>query len=104
MIKVSVFYPKKDGTRFDENYYLNKHMPMVRERLSPLGLVEAPVDKGLAGGGEGDPPPFYFVANLVFNKLEDFQSGMQAHGEEIMSDIPNYTDTEPVIQVSEMLD
>ena len=29
MVKVSVLYPNKPGSRFDVEYYLNTHMPMA---------------------------------------------------------------------------
>ena len=31
MIKVSVLYPNSAGGRFDIAYYVDKHMPMVRQ-------------------------------------------------------------------------
>jgi hypothetical protein len=31
MIKVSVLYPNTAGCKFDMNYYLNQHMPMVQQ-------------------------------------------------------------------------
>ena len=31
MIKVSVFYPNEEGKKFDMDYYLNSHIPMVNE-------------------------------------------------------------------------
>jgi hypothetical protein len=33
MIKVSVLYPNKEGSKFDLGYYLNSHIPMVQEKL-----------------------------------------------------------------------
>src|ERR1700676_1766092 len=33
MIKVSVFYPSSDGARFDMDYYRDRHMALVQERL-----------------------------------------------------------------------
>ncbi len=39
MIKISILYPNKKGSRFDMDYYLNTHMPMSIGRLS-----EAPKD------------------------------------------------------------
>ena len=33
MITVSVMYPNSDGCKFDMSYYLDNHMPMVREKL-----------------------------------------------------------------------
>ena len=33
MIKVSILYPNKPGSRFDMNYYLANHMPMAIQRL-----------------------------------------------------------------------
>ena len=35
MIKVSVFYPDREGSKFDMDYYCNSHIPMVREKLGP---------------------------------------------------------------------
>jgi hypothetical protein len=36
MIKVNIFYPNKDGGRFDLAYYLTTHMPMAIEKLGPF--------------------------------------------------------------------
>ena len=33
MVKVSVLYPNREGTKFDMAYYLNHHIPMVRQLL-----------------------------------------------------------------------
>ncbi len=34
MVNISSIYPKKEGCRFDFDYYLNTHMPMSIEKLS----------------------------------------------------------------------
>ncbi|MBI2469515.1 MAG: EthD family reductase [Candidatus Rokubacteria bacterium] len=36
MIRVSVFYPQKDSARFDHDYYRQKHMTLVGERLTNI--------------------------------------------------------------------
>jgi hypothetical protein len=33
VIKVSVLYPNTAGCKFDMGYYLDKHMPMVQQKL-----------------------------------------------------------------------
>ncbi len=33
MVKVSVMYPNHEGTKFDMTYYINRHIPMVRQLL-----------------------------------------------------------------------
>ena len=102
MIKVSVMYPNKPGARFDQAYYLGKHMPLVKARMGPA-LKFYTVDKGLAGGGPGDPPPNLMVVHLHCDSVDDFQRGFGPHAQEIMGDIPNYTDIAPVVQISEVL-
>ena len=33
MIKVSGFYPNTEGKKFDLDYYLKQHIPMVQQKL-----------------------------------------------------------------------
>ena len=40
---------------------------------------------------------------LPCESVEAFQSGFGPHANEIMADIPNYTDLTPVIQISEVV-
>ncbi len=101
MIRVTVLYVNKPEGKFDHAYYANQHMKMVNEKLRPMGLVKSEIDKGIGGVVAGSPPPYVALGHLVFNSVEDFQKAFAAHGEEIMGDIPNYTDIEPQIQISE---
>ena len=57
MIKVSVMYPNTPGARFDHDYYRDKHMPLVKARMGDACRFYT-VDKGLAGGGPGDPATY----------------------------------------------
>ena len=61
------------------------------------------VEKGVAGGSPGDPATYVVVAHLHCDSIDDFQRGFGPHTQEIMGDIPNYTDQTPVVQISEVL-
>ena len=101
MIRVNVMYPKQDDGKFDYDYYLNTHMPLVGERWS--GVVRGmEVYRGLSGAGGADEP-YVTVASLKFDNVESFQQALEAHAAEIMGDIPNFTNINPVIQIEEQL-
>ena len=101
MIKVSVLYPRSGDAAFDMNYYVTKHMPMVRQKLGAACKGMA-VEQGLAGGAPGAPPSFVALGHLLFDSVDSFQKAFAPHAKDIMADIPNYTKIEPVIQVSEV--
>ncbi|PYN07446.1 MAG: EthD family reductase [Candidatus Rokuibacteriota bacterium] len=103
MVRISVLYPASEGKKFDVDYYVNKHMKLVRERLSSFGLVRTEVDKGVAGGAPGSPAPYVAIGHVYFNALDGFQKGMGQHGKEIMADIANYTNIPSQIQISEVV-
>jgi len=103
MVRISVLYPAADGKKFDVDYYVNKHMKLVRDRLTSFGLVRTEVDKGVAGGAPGSPAPYVAIGHVYFNALEGFQKGMGQHAKEIMADIANYTNIQPQIQISEVI-
>lgn len=100
MILVSVMYPGGEGTRFDLDYYLKSHMPLVSERWSALGLHDYKIVKGI-GKPDGTAAPFQVMALLSFASAEAFKNAGKAHGAEIFGDIPNFTDVQPVIQLND---
>ena len=102
MIKVSVMYPNKPGARFDHGYYRDKHMPLVKERMGATCLFYT-VDKGLAGGAPGEPPTYIGMCHIFCDNVASFQEGFGPHAEEILADIPKYTDLSPVLQISEVV-
>jgi uncharacterized protein (TIGR02118 family) len=102
MIRVNVLYADRDGARFDFEYYLKRHIPMVRDRMTPFGLTTITIDKGIGGLAPETPATYICVGSLAFDSVENLQKGLAAHGGEIIGDIPNYTNIEPVIQVSEI--
>ena len=102
MIKVSVMYPHQPGARFDHDYYRDHHMPLV-QRLMGASLLRYTVDRGLAGGAPGQPPAYVGMCHLFCESGGAFQAGFGPHAAEILADIPNYTDLEPVLQISEVV-
>lgn len=102
MIKVSVMYPYKEGARFDHDYYRDKHMPLVKSKMGDKCLYYT-VDKGLGGAAPGTSPTYVGMCHIFCNSVEDFQSGMGPHMAEIGGDIANYTDLQPVMQISEVV-
>lgn len=101
MIKVSVYYPNSSGARFDMDYYVAKHLPMVQSKIGPA-LKAVAAEKGIAGGAPGAPAPYIAVGHLTFDSVEAFQAAFAPHAPAIMADVANYTNVEPVIQIGEV--
>ena len=102
MIKVSVMYPNAPGARFDHEYYRDKHMPLVKKRMGEICKYYT-VDKGLAGGAPGVPATYISMCHIFCESVDAFQKSFGPHTQEIMADIPNYTDQAPIIQISEVV-
>jgi uncharacterized protein (TIGR02118 family) len=101
MIKVSVLYPYKAGAAFNMDYYVTRHVPMVRDTIGAACKGVA-VEQGLSGPGPGPQPAYVAMGHLLFDSLAAFQAAFAEHGAKFMADIPNYTTIEPIIQVSEV--
>jgi uncharacterized protein (TIGR02118 family) len=98
MIRVAILYPTSSGKHFDLKYYIDKHMKLVRDKLKPFGLLSAEVDSGI----EENSSPFSAIGYLLFNTIQEYETGFSKVGNTLVKDIPNYTDIEPVVQVSEL--
>lgn len=103
MIVVSVMYPHQDGARFDWDYYLSVHLPLVRDAFGATGMASANALKGLPAA-DGSPPPFTAIAMLRFPDMAAVAATMGGpRAAEVMADLKNFTDMTPMRQVSEFL-
>jgi uncharacterized protein (TIGR02118 family) len=82
-------------------YYLNQHMPMVR-RLLGSALKGVSVEHGISGEQPRSPAPYVATGHFLFDSVQSFQASFAPHAQEIMADIPKYTNSEPLLQIGEV--
>jgi uncharacterized protein (TIGR02118 family) len=99
MIRVSVLYPNKPGTHFDMDYYCTKHIPWLQGLLGKA-LLHVAVEEGIGGMAPGSAAPFLALGHLTFESVEAFQKAFTPHLAQIREDVLKYTDSQPVIQIS----
>lgn len=103
MIKVTLLYPNGEGKTFDMDYYANKHMPMVADLLGE-SMKFFKIDEGMAGRSPEEPVPYLAIGYLYFDQLSDYENSFGPHAQQIIGDIPNYTNIQPVLQISKVIE
>jgi len=101
MFKVTILYPNGDDKTFDMDYYEKKHMPMVAGFLGK-NLKFYEIDKGLAGRTPNDKVPFVAVGYFYIIDVAEYNKAIAQNRDAIISDFKNYTNIQPVIQISEI--
>lgn len=102
-IKVTILYPNDEGKTFDMDYYSNKHMPLVANLLGDsLNLFK--IDKGIAGRTPDEAIPYLAIGYLYFDQLSAYQNSFGPNAEKIVGDIPNFTNIQPIVQISEIVE
>ena len=104
MVRLTVLYPKGANSYFDMDYYLQKHIPWAQESLTPLGVVRLDLEEGLAGAAPDAPPAYHMIVSLSFNTMEELQNTIASQGEALRADIPNYTNSQPQLQISRVIE
>ncbi len=103
MFNISSIYPRKEGYRFDFDYYLNKHMPMSIELLSGAkGFKGVSVERGVEIDEPRIESSYVAMCHYYFDSLENFMVAFMPHAKELQGDIVNYTNIEPTIQINEV--
>ncbi|MBS1831574.1 MAG: EthD family reductase [Acidobacteria bacterium] len=102
MIRALVLYPST-ATRFDFDYYLTKHTPLLEQLWKPLGLVSVSISRGVSGLLPGTQPSYTVATVLTFESPEALSKAVSNGGAQILADIPNFTDVQPDVQVCDVL-
>lgn len=101
MFKVVIFYPGGTDKTFDMDYYENKHMPMMARFLGQ-NLQFYEIDKGISGRTGKDEPPFVTVGYFYIKNVDEYNQAIAQNRDVIVNDLKNYTNIQPVIQISEV--
>ena len=101
MFKVAILYPNGEGKTFDMDYYEKKHMPMVAGFLGK-NLKFYEIDKGIAGRTPNDKVPFVAIGYFYINDVAEYNKAIGQNRDAIINDIKNYTNIQPVVQISEI--
>jgi uncharacterized protein (TIGR02118 family) len=101
MVRVTFLYPNKPGSHFNADYYIDVHTPLAIKRLQPA-LKGVTAEIGIGSAMPGQPAPNAAICAFTFESVEAFTAAVMPHYVELQADIPNYTDIEPVVQISEI--
>ena len=101
MVVASLMYPAGPDIRFDEDYYFGTHVPLVQRLLGERGPTGVRFLRGKAAA-DGGTPPYRMVALLDFASMDDVQHAFTGPpAGEVLGDIANFTNAQPVVQISE---
>ena len=101
LFKVTILYPAGDGKTFDMDYYEKKHMPMLAGFLGQ-NLEFYEIDKGISGRTAADKAPFVTIGYFYVQDIAEYNKAIVQNREAVINDLKNYTNIQPVIQVSEV--
>ena len=102
MAVVRVCY--KSGARFDADYYVSRHLPLVTNIMGPLGLRNMEVLR-VGSNPDGTMPPYQVMFTGYFDSVAQIQEAMGGPGmQQVLADVPNYYDgSAPDVFVGEVL-
>ena len=101
LFKVAILYPSGEGKTFDMSYYEKTHMPLVAGFLGK-NLKFYEIDKGVGGRTPNDTAPFVAVGYFYCYDVAEYNKAIGQNLEAIRGDIKNYTNIQPIVQISEI--
>ncbi len=93
----------KHGVRFDEAYYVSKHLPLSASILGPYGIKSIEMVK-VTTPPDGSKPPYQVIFSAYFESPAALQNAMQSpRMAEVLDDIQNYYDGMPEVLIGEVV-
>ena len=98
MVKLVVCYgPPQDAAAFDQ-HYADTHVPLVH-KIPHLRRFEA---GKVVGTPDGSAAPYYYIAELSFDSVEDLQAAMgSAEGQAAGADVETFASGGATLMIAE---
>ncbi|MGE5703719.1 MAG: EthD family reductase [Clostridia bacterium] len=101
MIALTFYY--KHGVSFDADYYLSKHVPMVKKAIVNMGAKSCEVKKYIASA-DGSTPLYQYSFSIFFESQEALDSFfVHPTLPELQSDVPNYYAGNPDVLIENVI-
>ena len=97
---LTVLYKSGDGVKFDFEYYKNHHIPLIM-RLYGKAIHRFELRKGLSAM-DGSKAAYVAVVNIWIADEAAFDAANAKHTPTLVADVPNFTNTQALIQRDEV--
>ncbi|KAK7541802.1 hypothetical protein IWX49DRAFT_506819 [Phyllosticta citricarpa] len=106
-VTITVLYPTDPDATFNHSYYTNTHMPLAEKLWKPMGMLGWRTFKHLTQQKNrlhtptpsGHPCPYSVVTLLEFRDLAAWDEAFALAPMQLLPDIKNYSNREPLILV-----
>jgi uncharacterized protein (TIGR02118 family) len=98
---ITVLYPNTPGVKFDFEYYRTHHIPLIK-RLYGKGIAKFELRRGVETPDKS-PVPYIATINIWIGSQQAFDDAQAKHAQELIADVPNFTNAKPVIQTDEIV-
>lgn len=93
----------KHGVRFDEGYYLSKHLPLTGSVMGAYGVKSLEVVK-VTTTADGSTPPYHVIFSAYFESAAELQNALQGpRMGELLDDIQKFHDGMPDVLIGEVV-
>lgn len=93
----------KYGVRFDESYYVSKHLPLAGSVMGPHGVKSVEMVK-VTAMADGSKPPYQVIFSAYFESAEGLQNAMKSpQMPNVLGDIQNFYDGMPDVFIGEVV-
>jgi uncharacterized protein (TIGR02118 family) len=90
--QVIVAYPRNKDSKFDKEYYLSTHMPLVAKYWKKHGFKSYTVTELNADG------PYTYSVVMEFESYEGWgAAGADPNTKEVMEDVKNFSNEQPIL-------
>lgn len=98
MVKLVVCYGTPEDTAAFDKHYAETHVPLV-EKIPHMRRFEA---GRVVATPDGSAPPFYYLAELSFDSIEDLQAAMgSAEGQAAGADVETFASGGATLMIAE---
>jgi len=93
----------KYGARFDQDYYVSKHLPLAGTVFGPHGLKNVEIMR-VTATPDGSKPPYQLIFSAYFESAAGLQNAMQSpQMGQVLADVQNYYDGIPDVLIGELV-